>query len=198
MDTPKYLIWESRAVPNVCTLDELRGFEDTLELNKGVPWAAKFPADVAFTMHPDFPNNTLLGDNLINNEMLLVVSKRLKEFLEARALPKVEYLQVTIVNHKGRPASRDYFIVHPVDPVDCLDLAKCQAKISRIDGETVQRLKQLALDEARLDPDRQLFRPKFYYDIALARTDLAAAIDAAGFTGIRWVEPEDHPIPRPT
>lgn len=189
MTMPQVLIWDSKVVPDACVLDTLVGVEDMWELLDGIPRASTFPTDANYTMHPDFPYNTLLTDNLINRDLLIVVSARLKAFLEARVLEKVEYLPVTIMNHKNRPASRDYFIVHPVYPLDCLQLEHCEPKWSEIDTEAIERLKRLVIDESKLDPKRALFRPKSFYRVTLVRHELADAIDGAGFTGISWKDP---------
>lgn len=138
VDTSKKLvIWDSAAVPNACVLWKHSEIEDPWELVEGVPRAATFPADCTYAMHPDFLHNTLLVDNLINTDRLVVVSLRLKQFLEARGIKQLEFLPVTIMDLRERPASRDYFIVHPIEHVDCLDLEKSGARFSAIDPETI-------------------------------------------------------------
>ena len=185
-----YLIWDSKVVPNACVLKELVGVEQPSRLRKGVPVAAGFPEGAAFTMDPDFPDATLLTDNLINTDNLIVASSRLKTFLESRAPGRVEYLPVAIIDHRGKPASREYHIIHPVDPVDCLDLEKCEPTWSAIDKTKIKRLKRLVIDETKVGRDRGLFKPQSFYNIILTRRDLAEALDREGFTGLRWIEPE--------
>jgi hypothetical protein len=192
MPAAPVVVWKKKAEPHGVVLHELLGVEDTWELLEGVPRAATFPADASFTMHPDFPRHLRFTDALLNTDTLLVASLRLKEFREARAVRFIEYLPVTIVDHRGRPAPPPYFIVHPIEPVDCLDLDACEPEWSRVDPESIQRVKRLAIDERRLDERRDLFRPKSFYDVILASRGLAQAIDAAGFTGVRWVELADY------
>lgn len=188
----KLVIWDSAAVPNACVLGRASEIEDPWEILEGVPRAASFPADFSYAMDPDFPHDTLLVDNLINTDMATIVSLRLKQFLEQRGLKKVEYLPVTILDHRGRPASRDYFMVHPIDPVECLDLDKSGVRYSKIDPETIQEVKQLVIDESRLDPERGFFRPKGFYQVTFATRALAEAVDKQGFIGTRWVELANH------
>jgi hypothetical protein len=184
----KLVIWDSAAVPNACILGKHSDIEDPWELYEGVSRAANFPSDFRYNMDPDFPHDTLLVDNLVNTDMSAVVSLRLKQFLEQRGLKKVEYLPVMIMDHRGRLASRDYFIVHPIDPVDCLDYEKSGVRYSEIDPETIQEVKHLVIDESRLDPEREFFRPKGFYQVTFATRALAKAVDEQGFVGIRWVE----------
>jgi hypothetical protein len=188
MKKPNFVVWDSAVVKNAVVLHVLKGVEKEYQLRKGVPRAATFPSDAAYTMHPDFPHNTILVDNLVNTGLRIVGSKRLKEFLEKQVVPKVEYLPVAIVNHKGKTASKDYFIVHPIEPVECLDLDKCGVTWGEVDETSIDEVKHLVIDETRVEPIRQLFRPKQFHQVILARRTLADAIDAAGFTGIKWIE----------
>ena len=90
----------------------------------------------------------------------------------------------------------DYFIVHPIDLPQCLDIAKSGVTWWIVDKERINRVKQLILDESKVD--REMFRPKPFYKIIIVKRDLAEAIDREGFTGIRWIELEDYPRPRKT
>jgi hypothetical protein len=186
-----YLVWEAKLLDNVCTLDVFKGVERSLDLNEGIPCAKDFPQGVTFQMDLSDPHDMLLADNLRNGNYLIVVSKKLKEFLESRSLKKVEYLPVTILDHKGRVASPDYFIVHPIDPVDCLDLDECSPTYSTIDPETINYIKELVLDESKVDPERELFRTKNFYTSTLVRQDLAEAIEAEGFDGVQFLDLEN-------
>lgn len=187
---PNFVVWDSRAVKDGCVLQELVGVDKVYNLRKGVPMGDTFPDKAGFTMDPDFPNNTLLTDHLLNTSMMIVASPRLKGFLEGRAIPAVEYLKVTILNHKGKAASRDYCIVHPIDPVDCLDVEKCEPTWALVDKTTINRVKKLVIDESKVAKNRMIFRPKSFYRAILVRRDLAEAIDKEDFTGIGWIEME--------
>ena len=117
-----HVVWRWRNEGSSCLLLPPERVPRSFELYEGVPRATGFPADALFRMSHDHPKNMGLTDNLMNVGTLLVASLALKRFFEARPLKNVEYLPVTIVNHKERVASRDYFIVHPVVPQDCLDI----------------------------------------------------------------------------
>lgn len=183
-------------------LEKLEGVEKKWELNEGVSRAASFPTDAFFHMHRDRPYDTLLTDNLKNINMLIVGSGRLKEFLEKRRVEKVEYLPVTILDHKDKPIRSNYFIIHPIDPVACLDIDRCGATWDELDEDDIESVQRIVIDASMIDEERQvikierkLFRPRHFYRITLIRRDLAEAIDAEGFTGIRWVEMDDYPRP---
>ncbi len=187
-----YVIWAYDRVPKACVIKEFRGVKNIWELNKGIPRADNFPLNASFRMDPERPDDNLLIDNLRNIELLIVGSLKLKNFLESRRLKKIEYLPVTILDQKGKVASHDYFIINPIEPVECLDLKKSGAGFSRIDKTQVARVQQLVIDKSRLDMNREMFRPKDFHKITLVRRDLAKAIDKAKFTGITWVEIQDY------
>lgn len=187
-----YVIWRAKYVPNVCALDEFKGVDKQWEFSEGVPRASTFPEDAVFTMDPDSPYDTLLADNLPNTKMLIVGSRKLKEFIEEQKTKEVEYLPVTILDHRGRVASRDYFIIHPIRPVDCLNLDECGARWSSLDETSISRVKRLVINESKINRKRVLFRAKYFEKAILVRRNLAEAIDAKGFTGIRWVELTDY------
>src|ERR1039457_2729633 len=114
-----YLFWASKRIENVCQLVDLKGVEREWELDKGIPRMSSFPVNATMRMDDKRPNNTLLADNLFNTCGLIVVSERLKKYLSSQNLVEVEYLSLTIIDHKGRVASTNYFIVHPTNPVNC-------------------------------------------------------------------------------
>jgi len=196
MTNANYVIWKNKRVRNACVLDQLIGVEKIFQLKKGVPQGATFPKDAVYTMNDDYRYDTLLIDSLFNTDRLIVAARGLKGFLEVRVLRQVEYLPVTILDHKRRPTGTDHFIVHPIDPVDCLDVDKCGAVWSKIVPDNIREIKTLVIDESKVDPERELFRVKYFYKIVLVRRDLAEAIDREGFTGIRWIELNDYLKPK--
>jgi hypothetical protein len=188
-----YLIWTKAIVENAVVLDTVRGVSRYWELSDGISRAGDFPDDASFKMSENWPHNTVLVDNLENKQRVIVASSRLVAFLQARAIPKIEYLPVTILDHKTRPAAGgEYSIVHTIDPVDCLDSEASKVTWDELDEDCIESLEQLVLDESRIDVDRELFRVKHYTNVAIAHRNLATAIDEAGFTGIRWVELDEY------
>ena len=185
-----FVVWKNVRVPHACNLTDFN-VQNTFPLRWGEPLAESFPPDAALAMHPDDPYDTLLVDSLANTELLVIGSQRLAELFRSRAVPCVEYLPVTVFDHKGRPTKPAYFILHPVQPVDCLDLERCGPAYSEILNYVIDRVSRLVIDEARIPADRVFFRCRGFYRAILVRRDFAAAISAAGMTGVRWLELED-------
>jgi hypothetical protein len=191
--TSNFVIWKYRALDGACVLQDLRGLDQTFRLNNGTSLQQGFPGDVSLHMNPDFPNDLLLTDNLLNSDMIIVASAKLKALIDSRQPAKVEYLPVRIIDHKERVASADYFIVHPVDPVECIDENQSEYKTKRNDPGSIRSISRLVLDETRIPADRSLFRLKRFWDITLVRRDLADAISAAGTTSVEWLELSGYP-----
>lgn len=142
----------------------------------------------AFRHEPEYPKDITLTASLYNLDKQIVASPTLRDLLESLNVPCMEYLPVNVYNHKGRPVDEPYVIAHPIEPIDCLDEAASGARRSRIDPDTIDKVKSLVIDESRIDPARLLFRPKAYHSVILAHRSLAAKVDAAGITGVRWIE----------
>src|SRR6516225_6033884 len=116
--TTDYLLWpNSNPVPYACVLGNLTGFKDLYRLWAGQSFREKFPPDAEFSMSPDFPDNTILTDSLMNRYHLVVGSEKLKNFFEEKPVPLVECLPVAIRDHKGKIAAH-YFVVNPLNAVD--------------------------------------------------------------------------------
>jgi hypothetical protein len=174
-------------------LGSLQGVEDSYELINGISRAANFPDAAQFSMDPDFPDDTLLIDNLLSDEFLIVASSRLVRLVREVVPSHLECLPVSIINHKGKIASRDYRIINPIEPIDCLDLPRCLPKWGTINPESIKSVARLVLDEAKIPESRWMFRPKAFRRVTLVRRELAERIEAEKFTGVRWVELQDYP-----
>ena len=190
-----YVIWKFASYPGACVLQDLTGIDATFRLNNGTSFAADMPSGMAFHMNPDFPNDLALGDSLLNSDMLVIGSRRLRDFLAQRDIAKLEFLPTGVVDHKGREASADYFVIHPIEPVDCLDRQQSVYKASPLNKAKIREISKLVLNESAIPEDRQIFRIAGYWNLTLVRRDLAEALLAGGFSGIRFIELSAHPEP---
>ncbi len=194
MKTPvsNYVIWHNISVPDACTLGDFEGLENTYPLLSGVGFGEGFPSDARFSMKADKPNNMLLTDSLRNTDSVLVGSPRLVEFFRRNSVPCVEYLPVRIIDHKKKPVKQQYHILHPIQPVDCIDRERSGVKYSKVLKTKIQSVKRLVLDESRVPPDRTFFRCRDFIDVTLVRRDFAQALDGQGFTGLIWKELDEY------
>jgi hypothetical protein len=117
----------------------------------------------------------------------------LRDWLVKRQIPKVEYLPVSIVDHRGRVASADYVIVHPVEPVDCIDRERSEFSESRITPGQISRFSKMVIDEARVPADREIFRLQGFWGATLVRAGLVRDLSAAGFSGLSFLPVSNYP-----
>lgn len=172
-------------------MTSLEGYEKPWRLRSGELLAEEFPENAFFRMDPNYPKNVKLADSLSNNGLALI-SQRFKDFLEARKLQNVEYIRVSIINHKGRVAGDDYYIANPYEAQDCLDLDKSEPTYNAIKKSKIMFVEELVIDSARVDPDVELFRVKDFGKPILVRQRLADAIDAESFTSVVWLPTDTY------
>ncbi len=187
-----YRMWSHTIVGNSCRVTDVVNVDKAWQLQKGISRARTFPRDAEVHMHPRSPKSVGLTDNLRNGARLVIASAGLTSFLQEQRLKAVEYLPVTVVNHKGRAVKAPYFIVHPVAPIDCLDVASSNPTMNEIIPTDIDWVEQIALDHARIDPERRLFRVAHFSNIVFVRDDLATAISAAGFTGVAFEDLDEY------
>jgi hypothetical protein len=149
------------------------------------PLAALWPAKVfCLVDREDLSRKPVLNDYLVNAEQRLVVSGRLKTFLQNAGVPDVEYLPVQVIDPSGLRLDDSYSIVHTLNSPDCLDLDACGARRSRVVPSKAEKIQRIVFKQ---DPERALFRPGNFNKITLVSWTLAEAIAAHGFTGFRFM-----------
>jgi hypothetical protein len=140
------------------TKDEPSGFKDnSYKLSDGekVIDADGYPPAAAVRMAEGFGRK--LGGTIGNTQSLLIVSLPMKQVIERFVADSVQYLPIVINNHKGRVASKDYFIVNPLGQCDCLDLDESEIEY---DGDDVVEVETFVLSEPKVAGVSDLFRVK--------------------------------------
>ena len=148
--TSNYVIWHNRSRKNECQLRDFVGLDNTFPLTSGASLRDHFPNDTTFAMDADQPTHSKLTDSLGNTNRVIVASRRLADFFRQQGVPKVEYLPTTILNHKNRPIDEAYEIVHPVEPVDCLNLDGVAVRYSMILPNKIDELDRIVLFEDKI------------------------------------------------
>lgn len=187
-----FLVWVPGSFGRgICVLSGAKGFEDAFEIDEGVSRAADWPAGAHATMSKKFPKDIKLADSLVGCTHV-VISVRVKNVLEEAGASNIEFLPLQIINHKGRIASPDYFILNPLESIDCIDMAASGAKMNPLDPGTMYGVAQLVLREDAVPPKTLVFRTKSWTGVILIRRELAAKLLEAGLTGLRFIEPSEY------
>lgn len=178
-----FLIWAGDEAEGHCTLDG-EPYDRGIHVGESV---AKRHQRFSFRMSDDFPDDTQLSDNF--DVSPIVISAKLKRYLQKQLKNEhIEYLPVSILDHAGKLAAEDYFILHPTDVVDCIDLEA--SKVSWFDKKHknlgIQLCKGLVL-KPEVAPSLRVFRPAHWAHYIMVDEALARAILKKGFTGLFFV-----------
>jgi len=174
-----------------CVLTDFKGLANTFPLTAGAPLQDSFPDDASFAMSPDFPNNTNTPDCLKNTNMVMVASENLVNYLRKMKVPNVEFLPVSILDHRSKPINSKYAIVHPIEPLDVLDLERSVVEFSFILPDEIDSISSITLKESLVSPSSVMFRCARLANFIFVRREFATKITEAGFSGFVWRELED-------
>lgn len=188
----EFFVWDSLPIGNACVLDGPENFEKPYQLRTGASFAAAFPADVLFRMAKRHGKDTGLTDDLVNGAFLKVCSAEVVAFLQKRKAKNLEYLPVSVLDHKGKPTPRAYFIVSPLGLQAALDLEKSKPRYNRILKTQISQVERLVLDTAKIEPGVRIFRLTGLSTPVFVEKDLAQEMQAAGFTGSSFLKLDEY------
>ncbi len=153
----------------------------------GEPATGFVPDDLTFDVDPQF--GVEFGDVLPNTFNARVMSARMADAISALGV-RLERFPVRIRNARGRVVPEPYALVNLLDLVPCADVPRCEYVPSLVPGE-MSAVTKLVLDDARVDPQRPMFRIAEAPPMILVRADVAAAFEREGFTACRFVDVAD-------
>jgi hypothetical protein len=156
---------------------------------EGEPMGADYPADARWRMSDDYKGiklPTLIGCL----DSILVLLKPAMEILRETGVA-MECLPFTLLNHKGRVASEDYFIVNPLGSVECLDLAKSDIEWmdDQVGGDVIH-VYECVLDAKKMSAIPAVFRVKEDPSIIILNETVAERLQALKPTNVYLTELE--------
>lgn len=119
----------------------------------------------------------------------LVVNKRLKEHFDKLELENIQVFPVDIELITGEVY--EYFILNIVGKYDIVDYDKSDLEISEYTGSVGIYDSLTFVDTSKLILP-EVFRWSEFLPLIIASDKVKLAIEAGGFTGIRFIEPEKH------
>lgn len=187
---PDYVAWGTSPLGGFATVLTPENVPDAYELSEGVSRTDGFPSDAAYRMDPSFPRDVILPDAVKSRggDGVPIVSPALRDLIASFDPPDIEYLPITIYDHKGRVASDEYVIANSYHVVDALDHDAMGIVWNPLDPMAIMTCERVALDASTLGGAPVLFRAKNLEKRVLARRDLAGAIAEAGLTGTYFYE----------
>lgn len=191
MNRSQALLWKSDYVEGFCVIKPPAGIEKAYQLDEGISRRAGWPDDVVCKMDPEFPKDIALADNLYGAGAI-IVSETLRAELERRQPDGIEFLPVGIQNHKGRRESSPYFLMNPLNVVECIDLEASQVRWNRTDPQVIKRCARLVIRPEALPKEASIFRPKFWPRLVLVRQEVCDSLLAGGFSGLFFQDPLEY------
>lgn len=158
--------------------------------DKGLPLAAAYPQGARVHFSKNFPDARELLDFQPNTLNALIVSRKVRTVLEQARVANVEYLPVSVEDHRGTVVGADYAFANALGSEAAIDLERSDYRMGNIDKEQISRMRKLVLARERISPDARLFRLKEMLTTVLVREDLRQALVAANVTGCEF-EPAD-------
>ncbi len=189
--TNVYQLWGEDVSSGYCILGYIEGYEDDWKLTNATSVLSEWPDDVTLRMDPDFKRQIKLSDHLGNPARVIIASLALRQFLEGRGVPYLEFLPIRIYNHKRKVASEEYTLLNLLGIQDCMDMDASGVTWNSILPEYIAEVDHIVLDEDRVEEGVVLFRAKHFAEAIFVKRDLADAILADELTGVEFLELED-------
>jgi len=174
----------------LCFLDN---FVDSIaaeswRVHMGEPLAPVYPPSACIFLTGE-ESGIKLSSFVGNAKSMFLVSSGLRDLIAEYVTKNIEYLPVTICDHRKRPLGRDYFIVNPLGAIDCLDLKKSRVMYSKKDPAKIVQVRDYVLDRKKVKDAPQLFRLEHSRATYVIGPALARAIQARkDITNVKWDE----------
>ena len=160
---------------------------DSWRVQAGEPLASIFPKSARIFMSKESPG-IKLASFVGNTQRMLIVARPLKETIEKHCSNPVEYLPITIYDHRKRAYGKDYFLINPVGAHDCLNFKASDIVWDDEDPDEIIRINKRVLSKSKVKNAPQLCRLGRDTSRYLVGEELAQAIKKGRFTNVGLIE----------
>lgn len=151
--------------------------------NRGESLAEEFPKKATVSFSKKWPDRRKLYDFLDNTCNLLIASSRVRTILEELKAKNLEFLPVTVLDHKGKPVAEPYFIINPLGGQDIIDMEKSKVVMNSILKDQVAHIKKLTLQPDKVEDGAKLFRASRSRYVFFIDDSVREAFEKNGITG---------------
>jgi len=152
---------------------------------EGKRLAKKFPAKASVRFADSFPKLIKVLDVVTSEFRVPIVSAKVRALLEELSGKDLEFLPVTLLDHKGKVASRDHFFLNPLRIEDVIDMQRSKFERDRFEPDQISELAELHLKPAAVPADAHLFRAKTKLNQIFIDDAADDAFEKAKVTGLR-------------
>lgn len=161
------------------------GSPPAYEFFKGKRLARKFPAKATVRFADSFPKFIKVFDVVTSVFGVPIVSGKVRAILEELAEKDHEFLPMTLLDHKGKVASKEHFLLNPLRIEDVVDMQRSKYDRDRFEPDQIRRLMELHMKPAAVPDDVHLFRAKTKLDQIFIDDAVNDAFEKAKVTGLR-------------
>ncbi len=149
------------------------------------PLARLFPSEAQLHYSSKYPEGMKLYSFVDNTCNLLIVSDETKNLLSTFLGNKVEYLPVTMVDHrKNTVEDEPYFIVNTLEPIDYIDMDNTKAVMDSFEEDEIMSIKgELFIKRENIPEGIHMFRSRNWPRVYIVSQELADVMQEAGLTG---------------
>ena len=158
---------------------------EAFELDEGEPAAALFPPESTVRFSEDFPKRRKVLDFMSNTFGCHIVSAKVKRILEAQGAKNCEFIPLTILDHKGKVASKEHFLLQVLGHVEAVDMERSQVVMNSILKDRIGNFEHLVLKREAIPPDAVIFRLSRKRDEFLVNQATYEALTKEGVTGLK-------------
>lgn len=137
-------------------------------------------------------NSGGMTDYAVTDMGCSIMSERLKAFLESNGIDNIQYFPASVIERDGEHAHDGYYTANIVGLVDCIDREASEMDAEEDDdGELniVYSVEKLVLKNTETNYG-YIYRAYPFTRLILIDNIFRERFDAAGFTGIRLVDPD--------
>ncbi|MFP2907955.1 imm11 family protein [Pyxidicoccus sp. 3LFB2] len=160
-------------------------------LDEGEPVAALFPPEPTVRFSETFPKQRKVCDFMANIFGSNIVSAKVKRILEAQGAKNCEFIPLVILDHKGKVASKEHFLLQVLGHVEAVDMERSNVVMNSILKDRIGNFKHMVLDRKAIPPDAVIFRLSRKRDEFLVNQATYEALTKEGVTGLKCFKADD-------
>ncbi|RKH44953.1 imm11 family protein [Corallococcus sicarius] len=161
------------------------GAPEAHTLERGEPAAELFPPESTVRFSEEFPTRRKVCDFMSNIFGSLIVSAKVKRILEEQGANNCEFIPLRILDHKGKVASKEHFLLQVLGHVEAVDMERSQVVMSAILKERIGNIEHLVLNREAIPPDAVIFRLSRKRNEFLVKQATYEALTNQGVTGLK-------------
>lgn len=154
-------------------------------LDRGEPAAALFPPGATVRFSEDYPTMRKVCDFMSTIFGTHIVSAKVKRILEAQGADNCEFIPLTILDHKGKVASKEHFLLQVLGHVEAVDMERSQVVMNSILKDQIDSFELLVLNRDAIPPNAVIFRLSRKRDEFLVNQATYEALTKEGVTGLK-------------